>query len=91
MIIHVQCVVRMNNGVFLHAYRGLFLTRDVKEGEVLLRESAFAYSYYREGNIAVNLKANCYSDGSQLSTVTDLVIAATNNVSTPVFFPFITQ
>jgi hypothetical protein len=75
------CVVSMNNDLYFYVYRGLFLTRDVKEGEVLLRESAFAYSYYREGNIAVNLKANCYSDGSQLSTVTDLVIAATNNVS----------
>jgi len=71
--------------------RGLFLTRDVKEGEVLLRESAFAYSYYREGNIAVNLKANCYSDGSQLSTVTDLVIAATNNATVNTMLSFLSN
>jgi hypothetical protein len=58
--------------------RGMILTRNVKQGEVLFRETVFAHELNdKPDTSAVNLKANSYSDWSQLALIANLVMRTT--------------
>ena len=60
--------------------RGVLLTRDVEEGELLFRERAFAAKLNdRPDCVAVNFKTNMYSDYSIISLVAKLVGESTRN------------
>jgi hypothetical protein len=60
--------------------RGMILTKDVNEGEVLFRETALAYHFDdRPSTKGVNFKANSFSDWSIVALIADLVNRATED------------
>ena len=62
--------------------RGVLLTKDVEEGELLFREKAFAVRMNdRPENVAVNFKTNMYSDWSIIALIADLVVESTQNAT----------
>jgi hypothetical protein len=57
--------------------RGVFLTKDVKEGEILLIEKAFGFQFNEENmeTAVINMKLRTFSEGSHIALVNELVIA----------------
>jgi hypothetical protein len=61
--------------------RGVFLTEDVKEGDLLIVEKAFGFQFNEENmeTTVINLKSRTFCSGAQINLVSELVIAASRN------------